>query len=168
MATLHWSRSIPKRIVYLMPLYSIEASCAQCENRATVISAFGFTSADFDVIRLAHDDFLCIGCLEKRLGRKLTPDDFTNAPINRPDHWHSDRLADRLGHGRTSTMSDEKTLEEKLEEANVAVEKAAAARDEAIYDLMEAEIAYSKAIEAWGKLHDKSQAEARALVRKLH
>jgi len=65
-------------------------------------------------------------------------------------------------------MSDEKTLEEKLEEANVAVEKAAAARDEAIYDLMEAEIAYSKAIEAWGKLHDKSQAEARALVRKLH
>lgn len=43
---------------------------------------------------------LCIGCLEARLGRTLTPDDFIEAPIN----WqvpfiydHSDRLKDRLG-----------------------------------------------------------------------
>ena len=44
---------------------------------------------------------LCIGCLEARIGRQLTADDFTNAFINRPD-WHSGhgksvRLLDRLG-----------------------------------------------------------------------
>jgi len=28
-------------------------------------------------------DFLCIGCLEARLGRKLVPLDFNDAPLNR-------------------------------------------------------------------------------------
>lgn len=28
--------------------------------------------------------YLCIGCLEKRLGRRLTPNDFTDAPVNGP------------------------------------------------------------------------------------
>jgi hypothetical protein len=32
--------------------------------------------------------FLCIGCLEWRLGRRLTPDDFTAAPVN--DLWYTD------------------------------------------------------------------------------
>jgi len=27
-------------------------------------------------------DFLCIGCLEARIGRQLRPDDFTDAPID--------------------------------------------------------------------------------------
>lgn len=30
-------------------------------------------------------DVLCVECLEKRLGRALTPADFTDAPINGPD-----------------------------------------------------------------------------------
>lgn len=40
---------------------------------------------------------LCIGCLEERLGRRLTKDDFILAPIN--DGWlfdQSPRLQDRL------------------------------------------------------------------------
>jgi hypothetical protein len=41
-------------------------------------------------------DFLCIGCLEARLGRKLMPSDFTGAPINRPDRLNSQRLNSRL------------------------------------------------------------------------
>jgi hypothetical protein len=44
-------------------------------------------------------DFLCIGCLEARLGRTLTPRDFTDVTINRPDRWHSPRLNARLGCG---------------------------------------------------------------------
>ena len=48
--------------------------------------------------------FLCIGCLEARLGRQLHRGDFTGALLNdlsysRPDKawWHrSDRLIDRL------------------------------------------------------------------------
>jgi hypothetical protein len=40
--------------------------------------------------------YLCIGCLEERLGRRLTPEDFLDCPLNhRPSQ--SARLNDRLG-----------------------------------------------------------------------
>lgn len=65
-------------------------------------------------------------------------------------------------------MSEKKALEQKLEEASGAVERALEARDDAIHGLMEAEIAYGEAIEVWGALNDKSEAEARAFVRKLN
>jgi hypothetical protein len=47
--------------------------------------------------------FLCIGCLEARVGRRLTPDDFPDLPCNRTDGdsrfttTKSPRLLDRLG-----------------------------------------------------------------------
>jgi hypothetical protein len=41
-------------------------------------------------------NILCIGCFEARLGRTLTPRDFTDAPLNRPDRWNSPRLNARL------------------------------------------------------------------------
>jgi hypothetical protein len=41
------------------------------------------------------DEFLCIGCLEKRIGRTLCRTDFIDAPINRFLN-NSDRLLDRL------------------------------------------------------------------------
>lgn len=40
-------------------------------------------------------DFLCVGCLEGRLGRVLVPADFTRAPINGPSPWDTPRLAAR-------------------------------------------------------------------------
>ena len=40
--------------------------------------------------------FLCIGCLEARLGRMLTARDFTRVPINRAGRWNSSRLNARL------------------------------------------------------------------------
>ena len=39
--------------------------------------------------------FLCIGCLERRLGRRVVPEDFTKAPINRHASWETERLASR-------------------------------------------------------------------------
>lgn len=40
--------------------------------------------------------YLCVGCLEARIGRRLCPDDFPTVPINRPDHpWDTPRLRDR-------------------------------------------------------------------------
>jgi len=40
---------------------------------------------------------LCIGCLERRLGRRLTRDDFeADNPANEVGHWQSLRLRDRL------------------------------------------------------------------------
>ena len=41
---------------------------------------------------------LCIGCLEARLGRRLTAQDFTDCLLNTdPDQIRSDRLRGRLG-----------------------------------------------------------------------
>jgi hypothetical protein len=47
--------------------------------------------------------FLCIGCLEARLGYHLIPQDFRDLPINTEAHdgpkaysWRTDRLKDRL------------------------------------------------------------------------
>lgn len=44
---------------------------------------------------------LCIGCLENRIGRRLTPEDFLHPPSSRdPESWlyanASERLSDRL------------------------------------------------------------------------
>jgi hypothetical protein len=44
------------------------------------------------------DQILCIGCLENRIGRRLTSADFTDAPVNedRDDNFVSDRMFERL------------------------------------------------------------------------
>jgi hypothetical protein len=42
--------------------------------------------------------FLCVGCLEARLGRMLTPADFIDYPINEPHPWDTPRmLARKIG-----------------------------------------------------------------------
>jgi hypothetical protein len=40
---------------------------------------------------------LCIGCLEKRIGRKLKPKDFTEHIFNNPGRPCTERLRDRRG-----------------------------------------------------------------------
>jgi hypothetical protein len=51
--------------------------------------------------------FLCIGCLEKRLGRKLKPRDFTDIPANHSSSWDTERLAARKsGARKVSPPSD--------------------------------------------------------------
>ncbi len=40
--------------------------------------------------------FLCIGCVETRLGRRLDEHDFAELAVNLPDMPHSARLKDRL------------------------------------------------------------------------
>lgn len=45
---------------------------------------------------LGYDDgLLCVGCIEKRLGRELVKGDFTDAPLNEPE-GKSERLHSRL------------------------------------------------------------------------
>ena len=58
-----------------------------------------YYSVNDEIWKVAGMDsgFLCIGCLERRIGRSLTPDDFKDCPINDPDEpWHTPRLASRL------------------------------------------------------------------------
>jgi hypothetical protein len=40
--------------------------------------------------------YLCIGCLERRLGRRLTPQDFTSDLVNNPSPYDTPRLLSRL------------------------------------------------------------------------
>lgn len=47
--------------------------------------------------RKSHGEFLCIGCLESRLGRELTPEDFGPEPVNAPAPCDSERLNRRKG-----------------------------------------------------------------------
>ena len=58
--------------------------------------------------------YLCIGCLETRLGRKLTPRDFSLVPLNFASDeclGRSKRLIDRMG-GR---FKDEKVIKDWLD-----------------------------------------------------
>ena len=48
------------------------------------------------VVVTKKSGMLCIGCLETRLGRRLTRADFTDAPINHLDFERSERLQNRL------------------------------------------------------------------------
>ena len=60
------------------------------------LEAFEFTAAWQAYIDRGKR-YLCIGCLERRLGRELDCEDFTAAPVNwSGNRWCSDRLADRL------------------------------------------------------------------------
>ena len=50
-----------------------------------------------------HGVMLCIGCVERRLGRELTRDDFNwSLGINSPSEMDTDRLADRKGQRTTA------------------------------------------------------------------
>ncbi len=49
---------------------------------------------------------LCIACVERRLGRRLTPVDFTDARVNRNRHRRSQRLTLRLGHPACGSAPD--------------------------------------------------------------
>ena len=63
--------------------------------------------------------FLCIGCLEARIGRRLQPEDFPDVPVNDPQRYKltsSDRLLDRLGWVRVierdwSLLADEELIQ---------------------------------------------------------
>jgi hypothetical protein len=39
--------------------------------------------------------YLCIGCLEQRLGRTLTADDFADLPVNEPHLLETRRITSR-------------------------------------------------------------------------
>lgn len=45
----------------------------------------------------SYDGMLCIGCLENRIGRRLTPSDFSDFPVNNfLEFPKSDRLLSRM------------------------------------------------------------------------
>lgn len=82
--------------------YRSKYACADCDVNTSDIGEYYMVRDDiWTITGLDYiSTMLCIQCLENRIGRKLAPNDFTDAPINLPNFFgpKSDRLADRLGH----------------------------------------------------------------------
>lgn len=73
--------------------------CLDCNVDTIAIAEYYMVSDDIwansGVGPLGREGMLCIGCLEGRLGRRLTADDFTDAPTNRCGR-RSERLLNRM------------------------------------------------------------------------
>ena len=82
------------RLAYAMGADSVTA---YFDNNAEVYSVKDAIWEQADM--RAWNGCLCIGCLEQRLGRRLTPNDFpaSDGGFNRPDMPCTDRLRDRRG-----------------------------------------------------------------------
>jgi len=75
--------------------------CALCRVDTLAIREFYIVKNEVWDAAVGPDSFidysyLCIGCLELRLGRRLVPSDFTDAPVNEIHEAKSPRLRDRL------------------------------------------------------------------------
>lgn len=55
--------------------------------------------------------YLCVGCFESILGRKLIPDDFAPVETNQPHETMSDRLLNRMGLERVVTNDDGEVID---------------------------------------------------------
>jgi hypothetical protein len=106
--------------------------------------------------------YLCIGCLEKRLGRELLAADFIDAPVNTPEPPKSPRLISRLlamPHEQLvqAHQKADDAMGETWEALMDAVEATIGARGkkkvgEAIERLEEAYDVHGYAVERWGAL----------------
>lgn len=79
-----------------------EHSCADCGVDTGAWESFMVLDAVWAAAGDV-DGYLCIGCVELRLGRVLTPDDFTPVGLNDDDPCDSVRLRTRKGSGRAVT-----------------------------------------------------------------
>jgi hypothetical protein len=76
-----------------------DGRCIDCRHEVTFVIPDEFFMVH-DALWLqanpAGDGKLCVGCLESRIGRRLTPADFIDSPINRRFGAMTDRLKSRI------------------------------------------------------------------------
>lgn len=92
------------------------AHCGDCETDTLLNNEYYMVldSVWNEAIDQSPASFLCIGCLEERLHRKLQEADFANVLLNHPIGFkRSQRLEDRLGH-RFIDLSEEDIEDFKL------------------------------------------------------
>lgn len=71
--------------------------CVDCDTNTSYEHYFAKNEVWIGEAGMSETGMLCIGCLETRIGRRLTPDDFTDAHINNPKtHPMTERLLSRL------------------------------------------------------------------------
>jgi hypothetical protein len=72
--------------------------CGVDTSQTDGISEYYMVNDDLWESAISTSGMLCIGCLERRIGRRLTAADFTDCPLNSGLHWRqSVRLRNRLG-----------------------------------------------------------------------
>jgi len=85
----------------------VNYQCHDCGRDLIRIGEWYMVNRDIWAAAVRGEDphmLLCIGCLEKRFGRKLRPDDFSDfadAPIN---YWTDDEYAGWSGRGRSERL----------------------------------------------------------------
>jgi hypothetical protein len=79
-------------------LNALTDACHDCGVDVDAIDELRFMLTDrtWKDAGALHASLLCIGCIERRLGRTLTSADFSNVPINTLPDVRSARLQDRL------------------------------------------------------------------------
>lgn len=89
-----------------MKAVDLSFHCIDCKVNTSQSHEYYMVNDDIWLLANPADfGMLCISCLETRLGRLLTPNDFTSAPINHPSmNRMSDRLLDRLGYGKSEKV----------------------------------------------------------------
>lgn len=71
--------------------------CVDCDTDTKYEHYFAKNDVWFGEAKMGEAGMLCIGCLEKRIGRLLKASDFTSAHINDPRRYSKTaRLVDRL------------------------------------------------------------------------
>jgi len=77
--------------------------CLGCKEDTGKLMEFYFIHTELWVEATgSKEGMLCVGCLEERIGRELTPDDFPDVTINKSQYGpKSQRLTDRMSHGQT-------------------------------------------------------------------
>ncbi|QFG12256.1 Hypothetical Protein OBI_RACECAR_152 [Arthrobacter phage Racecar] len=90
-----------------------EFECMDCPVNTHYIHEYYMVQFDlwYSVVP-SGEGMLCIGCLEDRLGRELTTEDFIEAPVNYGIFGMSDRFRARAGKKFTDHIE---TLEAQLE-----------------------------------------------------
>lgn len=81
----------------------IAAHCLDCDIDTFEIGEYYMLKDPVWEEAVPDDDLgmLCIGCIEKKLGRELSPEDFSECPLNtEEDRSRSERYAQRLAHDR--------------------------------------------------------------------
>ncbi|KAA0076060.1 hypothetical protein CIW50_07295 [Tardiphaga sp. P9-11] len=76
-----------------------DGKCMDCRTEVTFITPDEYYMVHDDLWLSANptgDGKLCVGCFEVRIGRRLEPKDFIDAPVNRRFAAMSDRLKSRV------------------------------------------------------------------------
>lgn len=74
--------------------------CLDCNEDTGKLMEFYFVHTDLWLSAAgSKEGMLCVGCLEERIGRRLTSDDFPDVTINSPRYGQkSQRLINRMSH----------------------------------------------------------------------